>query len=139
MRRTAGFSLLEALIALAIATLTLTAVLGLQRQLVDGQRRMEAMLARSEQRQNVLALLKDLNPDYTPEGEILLPPRATVRWSSTPITQPRLSAGFPGGDGNFYVTLHRVAVEVIDESGAVVDSFEIERMGWLTEDEFAVQ
>lgn len=130
MKAKRGFSLLEALAALAIAAVSLTAVMGLQYQLSEGQRRHEAAIARADLRKNALVLIKEVNPDEQPEGEIVLPPNLAVRWTSTAITEPKLSAGFPNGDGQFTVTLYRLAVEIVGPDGAVLQDFEVERLGW---------
>jgi Tfp pilus assembly protein PilV len=130
MRSKAGFSLLEALAALTIAAVSLTALMGMQYQLVEAQRRAEAAIAKADLKKNALVLIREVNPDEQPEGEIALPPGQAVRWTATALTEPKLSAGFPNGDGRFMVTLYRLAVEVVDDRGTVLDAFEVERMGW---------
>jgi prepilin-type N-terminal cleavage/methylation domain-containing protein len=133
MRRKRGFTLYEALIALAIAGISLAAIFELQRSLVDGQRRHEAALRAASLRRDALAMIRDINPDVTPEGDIILPPDKEMRWIATPITEQKLSAGFPTGDGRYYVTLYSVAVEVTDAEGRALDSFDVERMGWTSQ------
>lgn len=130
MKRVAGFSLLEAMVALAIAAMSLAALMGLQYQLIEGQRRNEAAIARADLRKNALVLVREVNPDERPEGEIALSSDRTVRWTSTALTEPRLSAGFPNGDGQYTVTLYRLSVEVVGADGATLDAFEVERLGW---------
>lgn len=130
MRSKAGFSLLEALAALTIAAVSLAALMGMQYQLVDAQRRSDAAIAKADVKKDALVLIREINPDENPEGEIALPPNRTIRWTSTALTEPKLSAGFPNGDGRFMVTLYRVAIEVVDAQGNLLDSFEVERLGW---------
>ena len=130
MRSKAGFTLMEALVALAIAGISLAAIFELQRSLVDGQRRHEAALHAASLRRDALAMIRDINPDVTPEGDIDLPPDKSLRWIATPLTEQRLSAGFPNGDGRYYVTLYTLAVEVEGAGGETLDSFDVERMGW---------
>ena len=68
-----------------------------------------------------------------PRGQRGVPPGrvdAFTRGMATPLTEPKLSAGFPNGDGRFMVTLYRLVVEVVGPDGDVLDSFEVERMGW---------
>ena len=48
---------------------------------------------------DALAMIREVNPDVTPEGEILLPPDKEMRWIATPLAEQKLSAGFPTGDG----------------------------------------
>ena len=83
MRRVAGFTLLEALVALAIAALCLIPLMSLQRTYIDGQRRHEAALKRTEIQRNALTLLREVNPTDEPEGERLLPPDLTRSWTAT--------------------------------------------------------
>lgn len=130
MRSKAGFSLLEALVALTIAAVSLAALMGMQHQLVDAQRRADAAIARADLKKNALVLIREVNPDELPEGEVVLPPNRTVRWIATALTEPKLSAGFPNGDGRFMVTLYRLSVEIVDDQGTVIEAFEVERMGW---------
>lgn len=129
MRAKAGFTLMEALIALAIAAIALTAVFGLQYQLVNGQQRFERTLEQAELRRSALALLRDMNPDETPEGEIALPPGHTVRWVAEPLTEPVITSFPPATQGAFLATLYRVDVEVSGPEG-VVDTFSVERLGY---------
>jgi type II secretory pathway pseudopilin PulG len=129
-RRVAGFSLLEAIIALAIAAVCLGAVLELQHQLVSGQRRHEAALKRAELQRNALILLRELNPQEQPTGEITLPPDMILRWTSEPISEGKTSAGVPRGDGAFYVQLYRVDAEALSARGDLIQAFRVERLGW---------
>jgi prepilin-type N-terminal cleavage/methylation domain-containing protein len=133
MKRRAGFTLLEALTALAIAAMALAAVFELQHQLVNGQRAYEQALRQVEDRRNAMTYVRDLNPDEAPEGEIALPPDRIVRWYSTPLTEQVLSTDFPTGDGEFFVTLYVVTVEIADAQNQVLDRFEVEKLGWTTD------
>jgi type II secretory pathway pseudopilin PulG len=128
---TAGFSLLEALIALGIAAVCLVAIFDLQRQLVEGQRRYEAAAARAEMRRNALTMLRDVVPGTTTSGQLTAPPGLTVSWTATPISDQKINNAFPTGTGNFSVQLYRVQAQVLDGRGRRVDQFTIERLGWV--------
>ena len=84
-----GFSLLEALIALAIAAMAFAAIFELQHQLVDGQRRYEAAIAKADVKKNALVLIEDINPDETPLSGAF---SASIRSSATAATRPVLEA-----------------------------------------------
>ena len=129
MRRE-GFSLIEALVALAIASLCLLALFGLQRQLVSSQRRFEAATARAQAQRNVLALVRDLNPEAQPEGATALPDGERLSWTSRPASplRPALTAG--GSAGPYLVRLHLVAAQLTDAKGVVKGAVSVERMGW---------
>ena len=130
MRRVAGFTLLEALVAVAIAALCLIPLMSLQRTYIDGQRRHEATLLRTEIQRNALTLLREVNPTDEPEGQRLLPPDLTLSWTATPISDLKTSTGFPTGDGPYSVQLYRLDAQVARGQTKVVPDFSVERVGW---------
>ncbi len=125
-----GFSLIEALVALAIAAMTLTAIFELQQQMIRGQRRAANALEQVASQENALALTRDLNPMEQPQGVIELPDGDTIRWSSDPKTEMRTNAGFPTGDGMFQVQLFTVTVEIERRNGRSPAPLMFDRMGW---------
>lgn len=134
----AGFTLMEALVALAIAAVVIAAVMGLQHQLIDSQIRYDATLKASNLQRDALALVKDINPVDKPEGEIPLPPDLTVSWVGEPVSEDKLTAGFPRGDGNYTATLYALTVSVQDGRGKdVIPPFKVERVGWVSANEVA--
>lgn len=128
--RRAGFSLIEALIALTIAAITLTAIFELQQQMVRSQRRASDAMEQVAAQENALALIRDLNPMEQPEGSIALPEGDTIRWSAAPKNERRRNAGFPTGDGLFDVQLFTVTVEVERRNGRSPAPLTIDRIGW---------
>ena len=130
MRREAGFSLIEALVALAIAAMALAAVFALQRQLAEGEQRHTRTLQLVALQKNALALTRDLNPTADPTGAVRLAGGQTVRWSSQPLTAPRTNTGLPTGEGAFEVRLYRVRVDIADASGERLGGLDFDRVGW---------
>jgi prepilin-type N-terminal cleavage/methylation domain-containing protein len=131
--RKGGFSLIEALVALAIGSLVLGAILGLQHEFVDAQRRHDATLQSSNLQRDVLALIREVNPAERPDGEIPLPPNRTVRWTSEAVSDAKLTTGFPRGDGNYTATLYALTITVQDAGGRdVIAPFTVERVGWIS-------
>lgn len=131
--RDAGFSMMEALAALAIAAAMLAGVMALQHQLVDSQKRHDATLTASNLQRDALDLIKDINPSDKPEGDISLPPNLTVSWTSEAVSDAKLTAGFPTGDGNYTATLYSLTVTVRDQSGQdMVPAFKVERVGYAS-------
>ena len=126
----AGFSLIEALVALAIASVCLLALFGLQRQLVSAQRRYEAAVARAEAQRNVLALVRDLNPEAQPEGSAALPDGERLSWTSRPASPLRPALTASGSAGPWLVRLHIVRAQLADAQGVVKGEVSVERMGW---------
>ncbi len=125
-----GFSLIEALVALSIAAMTLTAIFELQQQMIRGQRRAADAMEQVAAQENALALTRDLNPIEEPQGVIQLPDGDTIRWSSEPKTEMRTNAGFPTGDGMFQVQLFTVTVEIERRNGRSPAPLVFDRMGW---------
>ena len=132
-----GFSLIEALVALAIASMVLTAIFELQQQMARGQRRAADALEQVAAQENALALTRDVNPMEQPEGVIELPDGDVVRWTSTPKTEPRTNAGFPTGDGAFQVQLFTLTVQVERRNGRSPAPLVFDRMGWRRMTEIA--
>lgn len=130
MRRRAGFSLIEALVALAIASVCLVAIFGLQQQLARSQVRYEAAQARAQTRRNILALIRDLNPTAQPLGEVALPGDERLTWTSRPAGPARSALTLAGAPGAFVVQLYVVEAMLTDQAGAPRDTVSVERMGW---------
>ena len=129
-RDRAGFSLIEALVALAIAAMTLTAIFQLQIQMARGQERAVEAMAQVTAQENAIALLRDLNPMAAPEGEIAIPEGDVIRWSSTPQGRPIINAGFPAGNGMFEVQRFTVRVDIERRAGRPAPPLTFDRMGW---------
>lgn len=126
----AGFSLIEALVALAIASITLMAIFELQIQMARGQERAQRAIAQSAMQENALALTRMVNPMERPEGVITLPGGETVRWVSTPKGRPMTNAGFPVGQGAFEVQLYTMTVSIQPVAEPPPAPLTFDRMGW---------
>jgi general secretion pathway protein I len=130
VRGKAGFSLIEALVALAVAAMALTAIFALQQQLAAGQRRHEAALELVSLQRNALALTDELNPTLEPAGELGLAGGRRLRWTSTPLTPPRTQIGLDGGEGRYEMRLYRVQLIISDARGAYLGRLDFDRLGW---------
>ncbi len=129
MTRRAGFTLLEALVALAIASVCLLALFGLQLQLSRAQRRYEAAMARADARRNILALVRDLNPELQPEGSVDLPDGERLSWTARALSPARRALTPSGQPGPFAVRLYAVDA-ALGREGAARDTVTVERLGW---------
>lgn len=125
-----GFSLIEALVALAIASMTLMAIFELQIQMTRSQQRAALAIEQVAAQENALALTRTLNPMAQPQGRIELPGGDTVVWSAEPRSERRVNAGFPEGDGMFEVQLYRVVVGVERAQGRPPAPLVFDRLGW---------
>ena len=131
MRRESGFSLIEALVALAIAAMALLAIFALQQQLAQGEVRHTRALHLVALQRNALALTSDLNPTAEPQGSLRLAGGQWVRWNSAPLTPPRTNVGASSvGEGAFEVRLYRVRVAITDARGAPLGGLDFDRIGW---------
>lgn len=126
----AGFSVIEAVIAIAIAAIGLTAILSLQQQLASSQARDEAVLQRLNIRRAALVLIKDINPMQTPDGQVEIAPGLNLSWTSDVIMPTTQGIGFAGALSPFRVGLYDVNVRISDANKNTLDQFKVERMGW---------
>lgn len=125
-----GFSLIEALVALIIAAISLSAVLELQRQLADGQARYERTLELAQLQRDALALTADINPTAQPDGAIPLAAGRSLRWRAEPRFAPALDTGSATAGRRFEMRLYRVTVQILDASGAEMGEISLDRLGW---------
>lgn len=125
-----GFSLIEALVALAIASLTLVAIFELQIQMARGQQRAQRAISQSAMQENALALTRTINPMEEPEGVLTLPGGDVVRWVSAPKAQPVRNTGFPSGQGVFMVQLFTMTVTIQPGRGDPPAPLVFDRLGW---------
>jgi|ThiBiot_300_plan_2_1041538.scaffolds.fasta_scaffold01003_11 prepilin-type N-terminal cleavage/methylation domain-containing protein len=125
-----GFSLIEALVALAIASMTLMAIFELQIQMTRSQQRAALAIEQVAAQENALALTRNLNPMAQPQGRIELPGGDTIVWTTEPRSERRINAGFPAGDGAFEVQLYRVTVGVERAHGRSPAPLVFDRIGW---------
>jgi Tfp pilus assembly protein PilV len=129
-RSRAGFSMVEAVVALAIASVGLTAILALQQQLAANQIKHQRTLDRLSLRQSALSVVTALNPEAQPNGETSLSNTVVMSWTSVPFTPARRSIGMPTGDGQFNVRLYHVTVTLKDRRRNIDDQFTVDRLGW---------
>jgi prepilin-type N-terminal cleavage/methylation domain-containing protein len=125
-----GFSLIEALVALIIAAISLSAVLELQRQLADGQARYERTLELAQLQRDALALTADINPTAQPDGAIPLAAGRSLRWRAEPRSAPALDTGSATAGRRFEMRLYRVTVQILDASSAEMGEISLDRLGW---------
>lgn len=128
--RRAGFSLIEAIVALTIAAITLTVIFELQIQMVRGQERAAAVIDQVAAQENAIALMRDINPMLQPEGTITLPEGDTIRWTSQPYGTPERTTGFPTGDGQYTAQLFAMTVTIERPGQPQPRPLQFDRVGW---------
>lgn len=123
-----GFSLLEAIVALALIGLAATALFSwLDTTLISASRvrevNSEALLTL-----DALAFVEKINPMQSPEGTFDAAP-LTVRWKSTQRGELRDSAPQGEGEGVFRIGLYELDVVATGPHDAQAH-FTLRRVGW---------
>ena len=129
-RRARGFSLIEALIALIIAAISLAAVLELQRQLADGQARYQRALELAQLQRDAIVLTEDVNPAERPDGVARLSGGRSLRWRAEPRGPEALNTGSAASGRRFEMRLYRVTVSILGADGAPLGQVAFDRVGW---------
>jgi prepilin-type N-terminal cleavage/methylation domain-containing protein len=127
--RQSGFSLIEALVAIAIVGLALVPLLHLQTQLARRAHVQHAMALEATATHSTLALLADLNPMTQRQGEIETG-SLRLRWRARPVTGAVRSTRAGQGEVAFLVQLFEVTVSAHDLDGTPITQFAFERVGW---------
>jgi general secretion pathway protein I len=129
MRRSAGFTLLEAIVALAILTAGAMALFAALNGALRGIERAEAAARLDTATLNAIALLEAVNPMQQPQGEVMLG-EVRVAWRATPVEAPGPALTDYLQPGLFDVGLYDVAV-VLEVGGRVERRFVLRRAGWV--------
>lgn len=125
-----GFSVLEALFAVAILAIAIAPILAVQTQATREMGRLEKARVQASAEQNALALLKEINPMAEPEGAREIGGGQVLSWRATPLSYVRRSIGRDAPNGDFDVALYRFDATVRAADGARVTVFSVEQMGW---------
>jgi len=123
-----GFSVLEALVAMAILAAAMLPLLALQGQFVRNVESFERANVRISARENALAYLKTQNFFLRTAGEVQFGD-TVMQWKATPVEAPRPM--YPAVDslGRFDLVLYDVEV-VLTSLAIPSDTFHIRGMGW---------
>ncbi len=125
-----GFTLIEALVALTIAALTLTAIFQLQTQMARSQQRAQAVLAQVTLQENALSVVRDLNMMERPEGQISMPGGDVVRWRAVPLGSARRNITETSMAGRYEVQRFEVTIQVSSPGRRAPSDMVIQRVGW---------
>ena len=127
--RQAGFSVIEALVAVAVIAIALLPLVALQMQVSRDHVRQRVVRAEIAAQCNALALLRDANIMDAPRGERDLGDGQNMRWAATPLSRLTRTTDRGTGDGEFDVVLYRVEVTIDLGEGAPF-VFDVEQLGW---------
>ena len=112
MRRVAslGFTLLEAVVALAIFSMMATALLSWMNASTETAMRLDRRAALDGAKQNVIEYMQSVNPMARPTGEEDFG-SYRIEWKSTRTTDEVDQHNFPAGMGLYVVALYKVDIK----------------------------
>jgi len=112
MRRVAslGFTLLEAVVALAIFSMMATALLSWMNASTETAMRLDRRAALDGAKQNVIEYMQSVNPMARPTGEEDFG-SYRIEWKSTRTTDEVDQHNFPAGTGLYVVALYKVDIK----------------------------
>ena len=125
-----GFSVIEALVAVAIVAIAFVALATLHIQVSRTFAEQRLLRDQVSAQRNALALLRDINIMERPVGSMALGAGRQLRWSATPISRPTRTTNNGFGFGGFEVVLYRVSVELAPPQGSSPLLFTIDKVGW---------
>ncbi len=123
-------TLIEVLVAIAVISIVLIPIIGLQSQIARSHARNQQRYELATLERNVLSILRDLNPMVDKEGQIVLDGAKTLSWKTTPISEVISNAQYPNGNGPFNVALYQVEAILKADDGRNLARLSIERVGW---------
>jgi general secretion pathway protein I len=126
--KAAGFTLLEAVVALTLFSLVGLALFSWLTTNLIALERVDAKQQELAEVRNALALLETVNPLLEPTGSREFG-SLRVNWTSEPIVERRNGKGPSGGLSVFDLALFRMQVEVARE-GVATTEFSVTRAGW---------
>lgn len=127
-RAIAGFTLLEAIVAMTIFVMTALALFAWQSTNLRSLERIESRAAYAQQVQSALAMVETVNPMIEPKGERPLGQKK-VRWEAKEIEPAKSGRTTTGQPSLFDVGLYDVAVKV-EQGNRILASFHVRLMGY---------
>lgn len=124
----AGFSVVEALVAVAVLAIAFLPLLALQSQAVRTAAAIERAGVRAEREASALVLLAEINPMHRPKGELDMG-GALLIWTSEPVSSRQPMLGPAAGPTRFDLQLYDVAAVIRDPSGRETP-LSIRLLGW---------
>ena len=126
-RADAGFTLIEALVALVILGTVMVAFFDFLSGSLLGARRIEAASLAYDRRTNALEIATAINPMEMPQGTLNLG-AYKVTWTSRAISNIQQNSGYPAGSGVFKVALYQLTFTFPDD--LQVPPIKVTRVGY---------
>lgn len=128
-RSSRGFTLLEAIVAVAIVGMALVPIITFVSQMVGALTRAGDANARNLAEQSIIELLESMNPIERPIGEDQLG-NLIIRWESATIIPPNKSARPGVGLAGFSIGFYNVTVSVDRTDKGPWFTFEMRKVGY---------
>lgn len=128
LKRIAGFTLLEAIVAMALLGAAGMALYSwLNASLLTLNRVQDANL-RTETTRNILAYMEAVNPMLQESGEEKMS-GYSFSWQAKPLAEPRQNANYPFGTGLYQIGMYETSVAVKKSDGTNWFSLKIRQVG----------
>lgn len=124
-----GFTLLEAIVALAVVSLALIPMVAFVSQAANELQRAGESNERSFVMQSALALMEPINPMLEAQGTLALDRNITMTWESTPIVEPNPGINVGAGLPAYRLGFYKVHVTLDRGQGAWFD-FDLRKVGY---------
>ncbi len=123
-----GFSVLEAMIAMAILAAAMLPLLSLQGQFVKSIESFERANVRIENRENVIAILRTKNFTYFPQGQVEIG-GMHMQWVANRVEAARPTKYEEDNVARYQVSLYDVQVHIVQKDG-FEENFVLRGLGW---------
>ena len=131
----AGFSLLEALIAVALIAAALLPLLALQGQLTRTVLAVERAGTSAKDMTSALSFLRTVNPMRDPKGTEQLGD-AVLSWAARPVSDERPALDQGGTPGRFILQLYEIDATIAYDDGRRAE-VTVRAVGWRPTDPFS--
>ena len=128
-RSEAGFTLLEAIVAIAVLLAALVPLYTLISSVSRSAFRVDEANRRAEIETDALNIMSTINPMDQPSGSLDLGPYA-IRWSAQTLIDPVDGSGYPTGISAFRIGLFNAKVDVATPDGRILVSFPLRMIGY---------
>ena len=125
----AGFTLLEAIVAIALLAATLVPIYALFSTTLRSAFRISEANRMAEIEQNALDVMATVNPMERPTGRLDLGPYA-VTWTSRLMLPDLDGAGYPRGMSLFRIGYYESTVTVVDPDKNMMVQFKLRQVGY---------
>ncbi len=129
MRSSPGFTLLEAIVAIAIIGIALVPIMTFVSLMVGGLTRAADANARNLAEQSIIELLEPLNPLERPIGDDQIGD-LLIHWESTNLVPPNKQVRVGTGLAGFMIGFYNVTISVDRATGGPWFAFDMRKVGY---------